>query len=194
MAEALKSVFLILSALFPIVDPLGGSPIFLSLTREYSPASRRALLAAHRDKQLLSSDGIVLDRNAHSCVFRDFAAGGAGRRGSGGDFSGVDAAEARRRRRQRRRPGPETASGAPRSAPPRLLSPDFAPDGRARVHFGGHYAGRECPHHRGINIMAILAAAVGSVLLAVSIFICYAFAGRLGRMLGPTGMTVVTPT
>jgi multiple antibiotic resistance protein len=37
----------------------------------------------------------------------------------------------------------------------------------------------------------ILAAIVGSVLLAVSIFLCYGFADRLGRMLGATGMTVI---
>ena len=43
MVEAAKSLFLILSALFPIVDPLGGSPIFLAMTREYSPSTRRAL-------------------------------------------------------------------------------------------------------------------------------------------------------
>src|SRR6202021_4053732 len=43
MIEAAKSLFLILSALFPIVDPLGGSPIFLAMTREYSPVTRRAL-------------------------------------------------------------------------------------------------------------------------------------------------------
>src|SRR3984885_1046747 len=43
MIEAAKNLFLILSALFPIVDPLGGSPIFLAMTREYSPATRRAL-------------------------------------------------------------------------------------------------------------------------------------------------------
>ena len=41
--EAAKSLFLILSALFPIVDPLGGSPIFLSMTRQYSASTRRAL-------------------------------------------------------------------------------------------------------------------------------------------------------
>jgi MarC family integral membrane protein len=29
--------------LFPIVDPLGGSPFFLALTREYSPEARKAL-------------------------------------------------------------------------------------------------------------------------------------------------------
>jgi hypothetical protein len=43
VVEAAKSLLLILSALFPIVDPLGGSPIFLALTREYSPGARRAL-------------------------------------------------------------------------------------------------------------------------------------------------------
>jgi multiple antibiotic resistance protein len=43
VVEAAKSLFLILSALFPIVDPLGGSPIFLAMTREYSPSTRRAL-------------------------------------------------------------------------------------------------------------------------------------------------------
>ena len=43
MIEAAKSLFLILSALFPIVDPLGGSPIFLAMTREYAPGTRRAL-------------------------------------------------------------------------------------------------------------------------------------------------------
>lgn len=31
MVEAAKSLFLILSALFPIIDPLGGSPIYLAL-------------------------------------------------------------------------------------------------------------------------------------------------------------------
>jgi multiple antibiotic resistance protein len=43
VVEAAKHLLLILSALFPIVNPLGGSPIFLSLTREYSPAGRRTL-------------------------------------------------------------------------------------------------------------------------------------------------------
>lgn len=43
MIEAGKSLFLILSALFPIVDPLGGSPIFLAMTRDYAPGTRRAL-------------------------------------------------------------------------------------------------------------------------------------------------------
>src|ERR1700739_3379979 len=41
--QAAKSVLLVVSALFPIVDPIGGSPIFLSLTRDYDPQTRKIL-------------------------------------------------------------------------------------------------------------------------------------------------------
>jgi len=41
--EVAKSTLLILSALFPIVNPLGGSPVFLALTRDYPASARRAL-------------------------------------------------------------------------------------------------------------------------------------------------------
>ncbi len=43
MLQASKTILLFVSALFPIVNPLGGSPIFLALTREYSRDSRRLL-------------------------------------------------------------------------------------------------------------------------------------------------------
>src|SRR5579872_5909486 len=43
ITDAAKDLFLFLSALFPIVDPLGGAPIFLTMTRHYSPATRREL-------------------------------------------------------------------------------------------------------------------------------------------------------
>src|SRR5260370_4947508 len=43
LLEAAKSVLLILSALFPIVNPLGGSPVFLAFTHEYPASARRIL-------------------------------------------------------------------------------------------------------------------------------------------------------
>ena len=43
MLEAAKVLFLIVSALFLIVDPVGGSPFFLAMTNEYLPEARRAL-------------------------------------------------------------------------------------------------------------------------------------------------------
>jgi multiple antibiotic resistance protein len=51
--------------------------------------------------------------------------------------------------------------------------------------------GANAPHHQGINLLNILTAIVGSVLLAASIFLCYGFSDRLGRVLGRTGMTVI---
>ncbi len=41
--ELLKNCVLLVSALFPIVNPLGGSPIFLTLTQGYSSGDRRLL-------------------------------------------------------------------------------------------------------------------------------------------------------
>src|SRR5215471_15211935 len=43
MIQVAKSILLVVTALFPIIDPIGGSPIFLSLTRNYSPETRRLL-------------------------------------------------------------------------------------------------------------------------------------------------------
>lgn len=43
MGDAVKVFLLTLSALFPIVDPLAGSPIFLAMTQGYAPQTRTAL-------------------------------------------------------------------------------------------------------------------------------------------------------
>src|SRR5712671_6300875 len=43
MHDEIKAFFLVFSALFPIVDPLSASPIFLALTRSVPPARRREL-------------------------------------------------------------------------------------------------------------------------------------------------------
>src|SRR5215472_11682366 len=43
MITAAKAFFLIVSTLFPIVDPLSGSPLFLAFTPQYSPETRRRL-------------------------------------------------------------------------------------------------------------------------------------------------------
>ena len=43
MNDALKAFLVVLSALFPIVDPLSGSPIFLALTRHLAPSDRKVL-------------------------------------------------------------------------------------------------------------------------------------------------------
>lgn len=51
--------------------------------------------------------------------------------------------------------------------------------------------GANAPHHKGLDLVSILTAIIGSLLLAVSISLCYGFSDRLGRALGKTGMTVI---
>ncbi len=52
--------------------------------------------------------------------------------------------------------------------------------------------GANAAHHHPFHVLTILAALIGLVLIAISIFLCYGFADRLARMLGATGMTVIT--
>ena len=51
--------------------------------------------------------------------------------------------------------------------------------------------GANAPYHNGLHVWSILTAFLGCVLLAASIYLCYSFADRLGRVLGTTGMTVI---
>src|SRR5258708_16740181 len=45
MNSGINSFLLVYAGLFPIVDPIGGAPIFLGLTRRVSEEKRRALAA-----------------------------------------------------------------------------------------------------------------------------------------------------
>jgi multiple antibiotic resistance protein len=47
------------------------------------------------------------------------------------------------------------------------------------------------PHHMGPNLLAILAAVIGSALVCVSIFVCYGFADWLAALIGESGMSII---
>src|SRR5262249_24459305 len=51
--------------------------------------------------------------------------------------------------------------------------------------------GANAPHTSAFDFVAVVAAAAGSALIALSIFLCYGFADRLGRLLGATGMSIL---
>jgi multiple antibiotic resistance protein len=188
MVEAAKSLFLILSALFPIVDPLGGSPIFLAMTRQYSPSTRRALswrIAMNSFSLLVGSYFIgthILSFFGISLPVVQVGGGlivistGWTLLKQGNDYDQK-----------------EVAQNVPPKDPYRdafypLTLPLTVGPGSISVAIT---LGANAPHHQGLNIWTMLAALVGSVLLAVSIFLCYGFADRLGRILGTTGMTVI---
>jgi multiple antibiotic resistance protein len=47
------------------------------------------------------------------------------------------------------------------------------------------------PHNFRASLVSILAAAIGSLIVAATIYLCYAFADRLTLVLGPTGTNVI---
>jgi len=142
MVEAVKSLFLILSALFPIVDPLGGSPIFLAMTREYSPSTRRALslrIAMNSFFLLVGSYFIGTHILSFFGISLPVVQVGGGlivistgwallKQSYDDDQKGV-----------KKNIQPEDPF------PARVLSADLALNGGTRIDFRGYHAGCECP-------------------------------------------------
>ena len=189
MLEAAKNLFLIVSALFPIVDPVGGSPFFLAMTGDYLPEARRALswrIAVNSFLLLVASyfvgtyilsffgislpivqvgGGIVLVSMGWAMLIeRD---------------EGCDAGH-------RKNIHPEDVV---RQAFYPLTLPLTVGPGSISVAIT---LGANAARSHALHPLMILAALVGSALIALSIFLCYGFANRLARVLGQTGMSVMT--
>ncbi len=146
MTEAAKNLFFFLSALFPIVDPLGGSPIFLAMTRGILAADATGAVVADCHEQFSPAGRLVLHRNAHPLFLWHFVAGGAGGRRIDRHLRGLGAAETGKRRRPE---GCEDKHAASGPIPQRLLSLDVTVDGWTRIDLRGHHAGCECPTTSG---------------------------------------------
>src|SRR5246500_4072762 len=189
MLEAVKNLFLIVSALFPIVDPLGGSPFFLAMTNEYLPDARRALswrIAVNSFVLLVASyfvgtyilaffgislpivqvgGGIVLIAMGWAILMqRDEGCGAADRK----NIHPQDVV---------------------RQAFYPLTLPLTVGPGSISVAIT---LGANAAHSHTLHPLTILASLIGLVLIALSILLCYGFADRLARILGATGITVIT--
>lgn len=188
MAEAAKNLFLVLSALFPIVDPLGGSPIFLSMTQQYSSSTRRALswrIAVNGFFLLLGSYFI----GTHILSFFGISipvvqvGGGLIVMSSGWTLLKQGSMVGQKGKQQNIEPSdPFHYAFYP------LTLPLTVGPGSISVAIT---LGANAHRLHGLHLLSILAATLGCLLLAVSIFLCYAFADRLAGILGTTGMTVI---
>jgi multiple antibiotic resistance protein len=186
--QVVKSILLVVSALFPIVDPIGGSPIFLSLTRDYTAQTRR-LLARH-----IAVDSFIL-------LVASFAVGshvlsffgislpvvqvGGGLIVISTGWAMLNQKDGNDRNTVRRTVNSTDA-----------LSDAFYPltlpltVGPGSISIAITLGANETPH-LGANLLALLAAAIGSAFVAATIYLCYGFADRLADVMGPTGMNVI---
>jgi len=189
MAEAAKSLFLILSALFPIVDPLGGSPVFLSMTRDYSQAVRKELswrIAMNSFFLLVGSYFIG------TYILRFFGISIPVVQVGGGLIVISTGWSLLKQGNSYGQKG--VAQNVPPQDPYRdafypLTLPLTVGPGSISVAIT---LGANAAHRHTLHPLTILAALIGLILIAVSILLCYAFADRLAQVLGATGMTVIT--
>jgi multiple antibiotic resistance protein len=189
LLEVAKSTLLILSALFPIVNPLGGSPVFLALTRDYPRPMRRALArqVALNSFVLLIASFLIGTHILHFFgISIPVVQVGGGLIVISNGWTMLKSKEAVDR-------GPEVQKKVNpndvfRSAFYPLTLPLTVGPGSISMAIT---LGANEPHHLGPNLHAILAAVIGSGLVAVSIYICYRFADRLAAIIGESGMSII---
>ena len=187
--EAAKSIVLILSALFPIVNPVGGSPIFLALTREY-PASARRILArrvALNSFVLLIASFVI---GSHILAFFGISLPVVQ---VGGGLIVIANGWAMLGRKEEKDRGREASEKVNLQD---IFKNAFFPFTLPLTVGPGSISvaitlGANEPRHFGANLLAILAAVIASALVALSIFICYGFADRLAALIGENAMSII---
>ena len=188
MLEAAKSILLILSALFPIVNPFGGSPVFLALTHDYPAAARRALarqVAVNSFFLLIASFLISTHILDFFRISIPVVQVGDGLIVVSNGWAMLKQREEPDRRDVQRKVNLEDIF---RNAFFPLTLPLTVGPGSISVAIT---LGANLPHHLGANLLAILAAVIGSAIVAVSIFLCYGFADRLAAIVGESGMSII---
>ena len=188
MLDATKTLLLILTALFPIVNPLAGSPAFLSYTASCSSETRWRLA------QKVAFNAFFVLAGSYfigSYILKFFGISlpvvqvGGGlivistgwsmlNQGSGDDRRGLY-------------PGtpPEGVYG---HAFYPLTLPLTTGPGSISVAIT---LGANAAHQRLAHFLGMAAALVASALIAISVYLCYAFADRLAQALGTQGMSVL---
>jgi len=187
--EVAKSTLLILSALFPIVNPLGGSPVFLALTRDY-PASARRVLA----RQVAMNSFILLIASflvgTHILGFFGISIPVVQ---VGGGLIVISNGWAILKSKEEADRGADVqkkvkAKDLSRSAFYPLTLPLTVGPGSISMAIT---LGANEPRHLDPNLLAVLGAVIASALLAVSIYLCYGFAHRLAAIIGESGMSII---
>lgn len=179
-----------ISALFPIVDPIGGSPIFLSLTRDYSRQTRKIL--ARR----IAIDSFIL-------MIASFAVGShvlsffgislpVVQVGGGLIVISIGWAMLA----QKEDDDHEERGQVRNVSCTHVLKDAFYPLTLPLTVGPGSISvaitlGANAPRNLVANLLGLMAAAIGTAIIAASIYLCYGFADRLSALIGPTGLKVI---
>jgi multiple antibiotic resistance protein len=190
VAETVKSIFLIVSALFPIVNPIGGGPVFLGLTSGDSRKSRKLLarsVAINSFILLVASFAIGTHVLAFFGISLPVVQVGGGLIVISTGWAMLNRSEDAEDERHSVRRGVRKADVLGSAFYPLTMPLTVGPGSIATA----ITLGANEPRHFGANLLSLLAAAIGSAIIAVSIYLCYGFADRLAAAIGAAGMNVI---
>jgi multiple antibiotic resistance protein len=189
LLEAVKTTILVISALFPVVNPLGGSPIFLALTREYTAGARMLL-----SQRIAMNSFILLIASfltgTHVLAFFGISLPVVQ---VGGGLIVISTGWSLLKQKEEE----DDRGTAQREIDPQaIFQHAFYPMTMPLTVGPGSISvaitlGANASRHLGQNLLAIVGAVIGAALIAVSVFLCYGFADRLAKLLGATGMSVI---
>jgi len=187
MHDAIKAFFLIFTALFPIVDPLSSSAIFLALTRYVPPTVRRELSwRVSMNSFLLMGGSYFLG----SHVLKFFGISLPAVQVGGGLVVCVFGWTLLMEKDGERTATPETGQSQTvfrRAFYPLTLPLTIGP-GAISVAIT---VGANATHNYGVYIWIIATALIAMGFVAASVLLCYSFADWIARMLGETGTIIV---
>ncbi len=187
MFPTAKATFLIISALFPIVNPLGGAPIFLSLTNYYSTEQRKILSRRIAINSLLLLVGSFFI-GTHILAFFGISipvvqvGGGLVVMSAGWKMLNQNEEDTSRQDVHRTVDLRDLFS---RAFYPLTLPLTVGP-GSISIAIT---LGANEPHDK--ILFSIIGALIGMFLIAISVYLCYGFADRLASVLGATAMTII---
>lgn len=187
LRQIVEGVLLVFAALLPIVNPVGGAPVFLAMTADCTPDVRATIatrISANAFLLLLASMSIgtyVLDFFGLSVPVVQVA-GGIVVCAAGWDLLRAESVT---------RIAPDSAPGAAeiarRAFYPLTLPITVGPGTiSVAITLGAN-------HPRNVQSLLLngTADAIGAALIAATVFACYRYADRVLRVLGDTGTSVL---
>jgi len=188
MLQIAESVVLIVSALFPIVNPIGGGPVFLALTRDY-PAQKRRVLAR---RVAINSFLLLMGSFTIGSHVLSFFGVSLPVVQVGGGLIVISTAWSMLKQKEEHERG---VMGEMFNASDVGIDTFYPLTLPLTVGAGSITTaitlGANAPHPLQAGLLAILAAAIGCAVVAASIYVCYGFADRLAVIIGPVGMNVI---
>jgi multiple antibiotic resistance protein len=187
LVQIFESSLVVLTALFPIVNPLATGPIFLSLTPGYSSAARSVLAR----KVALNSFWLLTGSMLIGSHILDFFGLSVPVVQIGGGMVVISTGwmllqrEAEQERQDAKR------KISPQDIADRAFYPLTLPltVGPGSISVAITLGANQAPYRD--NTVRIAAAIIGPAMMALTIFLSYRFAERLARFLGATAMNVI---